>query len=97
MQSAPAVYVFVAAADMFGALVLLLFGLKHAWMALKNSTTTDPTDPRYDVGHARNWRQVFGAAPLAWVLPLPPDGCGADGVLWPVNPKYSVSLATANT
>ena len=43
---------------------------EQVYLVARNRTTLDPRDRRYDVGLARNVRQVFGDAPWLWLLPF---------------------------
>mmetsp|Transcript_31946 Transcript_31946/g.55041 ORF Transcript_31946/g.55041 Transcript_31946/m.55041 type:complete len:317 (+) Transcript_31946:22-972(+) len=76
-------------------IVLVRFSRFHLGLVLKNATTIEMLDPRtagcYDLGTARNWRQVFGNNPWMWFLPVygksgKPAG---DGVTWTSLPVVS--------
>mmetsp|Transcript_36533 Transcript_36533/g.91592 ORF Transcript_36533/g.91592 Transcript_36533/m.91592 type:complete len:311 (-) Transcript_36533:11-943(-) len=65
-----------------------LLGGQHVYFVLANCTNVEQLIARqrhgnftYDMGMWRNWKQVFGATPLEWLLPVPT--ATVDGVNWP--------------
>ena len=77
---------FMAVVDGVVGVALLLFGLFHVRLVLRNCTTIEPNTIRWDVGRRANWCQVFGENPAWWLVPLPSRRT-VDGVCYPLNPK----------
>eukprot|EP01096_Ripella_sp_DP13-Kostka_P006835 TRINITY_DN2466_c0_g5_i1.p1 TRINITY_DN2466_c0_g5~~TRINITY_DN2466_c0_g5_i1.p1 ORF type:complete len:424 (-),score=137.86 TRINITY_DN2466_c0_g5_i1:77-1222(-) len=79
-------------------LILILFGLYHVHLTLRNVTTlenmtyshsrSNRKNP-FDVGRKENWRQVFGDSPLLWFVPV--WSSKGDGYDFPVNEELQVS------
>ena len=70
-------------------LILLLFGLWHLYLALRNRTTlagrgpthAQPEDEAvYDLGALNNLRQIFGSSCWLWLLPVAGDAPLGDGI-----------------
>ncbi|GBG30738.1 Palmitoyltransferase [Hondaea fermentalgiana] len=64
---------------------LSIFFSAHMWLTFRNQTTIEGNyaSRPYRLSRGENFRQVFGAKPLYWFLPLYGDGPVGDGVHWP--------------
>jgi palmitoyltransferase ZDHHC2/15/20 len=69
------------------AIVLACFAAFHTYLAVRNRTTVEHSDPtrddlsRYNRGPMRNWCAIFGTRPALWFVPVS-LGCEGDGVRW---------------
>ena len=85
-------------------LLLTMMTLHQILLVLFNRTSIEPTDDRYDISLAHNWRVVFGRSAVVWALPVT-GGLNADqlakqqaspGVSVTANPqqaqKHSVAI-----
>lgn len=70
--------------------MLGLIAFEQLENVLRNRTTLEPRQTKYDVGALANWRQVFGDRPLTWLLPTVPRLSAADGYSWPHNPEHRI-------
>lgn len=72
-------------------LLLAMLTGHQVLLILFNRTSLDPTDDRYDISLAHNWRAVFGRSAVFWALPVTgalgggPDG---DGAHWPESTRW---------
>lgn len=89
-----------AIADPVSACLLSAMSVHQLILVLFNRTTLEPTNARYDIGLLANWRQVFGARPALWALPLTGPGCGGpdgcDGIHWPESERWVQLQERAN-
>ena len=71
-------------------LLLAFLTCHQLLLTLFNRTSIEPTEARYDLGFAHNWRVVFGCRPLLWLLPIPPDpdSSGIDGIHWEESSRW---------
>ena len=73
-----------------------IFGGWHVYMVLRNRTTVEPDEKKYDVGLVANVRQVMGRDAALWLLPLEGAGPTVDGIHWPLNPRrFDLAAAAA--
>ena len=78
-------------ANILGAILLGLMATEQMTNVMRNATTLEPDETRYNVGMSRNWRQVFGDQPMLWALPTTPNvRAETDGYSWPLNPSLRV-------
>ena len=82
--------------DLVATVLLGLFGGWHVYMVLRNRTTVEPDEKKYDVGLVANVRQVMGRDAALWLLPLEGAGPTVDGIHWPLNPRrFDLAAAAA--
>ena len=79
--------------NVFASLLLTGFFAYNMNLAMRNRTTLDPDDSRFDVGIIQNLRQIFGSKPWLWALPVHGAGSLMDdespfrGHRCPLNPR----------
>lgn len=78
-----------------GCTTLGLFWIYHLWLVVRNRSSLDEEDRRYDIGAAANFRQVFGERTLLWLLPVVGDDRGVDGYHWPRNEQAGAARRRA--
>ena len=81
LQSDYAVHVYATAVDMTMGIILVLFCASHIRLVLRNTTTIEPKNFRYDMGYKANFQQHFGRRAAAWLLPIQAKDTG-DGIHW---------------
>ena len=77
------------------AIALLSMTANQVGLVLRNRTTLDPDDARFDLGTWNNWRQVFGPDPWLWLVPVNSQASMTpDGYHWPTKKKAHLTSRT---
>ena len=79
---------------MVAAALLSGFAIYHLQLVLRNRTSVNEKDDRYDLGAAQNLCQIFGRQWWQWALPMHgtgsimhTDSAGLRGHEWQLNPR----------
>lgn len=86
------IFILGVALTMLKAIMFCGFCASQTYLLVQNRTTAEVDfsgKSPYDVGALQNAEQLFGAAGVMWLLPVPPTEPVSDGITFPLCPESS--------